>query len=472
MVTNDETIRMNEKAMSDLPVVLLLPNLPTMVLYEIFDFLTLSEQYQFSGLCQSLRNFQIGCYNATQSQLDLDFESTLLASSSSSSSSTLPLLLSEQQQRHDDFLLVESLWKSYITLQELNLGIHTTDSCLAIFSQQWNTSSTPTSSCLPQLTSLKMRKSNITDTGLLFLSQSSLMKTLQYIDITYCRQTTYRGTLPLRQECSNLKVLRRQPSWMDGKYQTPFAAHGEEVEVHTYWPDGSFQFSRAAQSSGYVCDLKELADNNNDNNNNNNCNNEQQQQQQPQGDNNNTMDGNFVCDKLQYNNFIPPGGWPQWAKTCYRPGVSLLRLEDEIQKGSCTANNNNNRETSVISSVLVAQKLRGLRPPTKIRRLLEQVKDLVPLGESRYYSSTGKWIPEERLEEERRLDNIMLISRMRLIPFENEQERIPPKDLVALNMQVYNRIRSNGNGLVDPAASDYFEEVLHLHLGGNLLPDE
>jgi hypothetical protein len=70
---------------------------------------------------------------------------------------------------------------------------------------------------------------------------------------------------------------------MDGKFQTPFDNDG----LHTYWCDGTFQFDRDTQSSGFVSDLQ-LKKN----------------------------DCDYVTDKLQYNNFEPPVGWPTWSRFC------------------------------------------------------------------------------------------------------------------------------------------------------------
>ena len=67
-------------------------------------------------------------------------------------------------------------------------------------------------------------------------------QTLREIDITFCRNTTYNGTFPLRDRLSNLKLIR-QPKWLDGQFHTPFgdSPSYSQVEVHTYWADGKFQ---------------------------------------------------------------------------------------------------------------------------------------------------------------------------------------------------------------------------------------
>ena len=132
---------------------------------------------------------------------------------------------------------------------------------------------------------------------------------------------------------------------MDGCFETPFGG-GAAVELHTYWPDGSFSFGRERQASGFVLDLFEFS-----------------------GE-------EHVGDKLLYNDWQPPAGWPHWARFCYRPGVSLLRLDDEEINGVKAR------------SVLIAQRMRGMLAPRDAPKI-EQAQ-LVPLGESRHFSRTGE----------------------------------------------------------------------------------
>jgi len=386
-------------------------SLPSVVLHEILDCLSVRERCRLTSLSRTLRTFRRE-YEANQRTLDL-------------------------RDKNEDFLFQKSRLKitrswallsklnNFISLQELNLGPHT-DNEYFFFANQ-----PPTNLLLPSLTRLSMARSQVDNRGLLGLSVSSIMDTLEEIDITYCHKTTYKGTFCLREKCKNLKLLRRQPSWMDGKFETPFST--DQLEVHTYWPDGSFEFSRSQQSSGFICELRELESDTIDIENVADI----------------ANDGRYVCDKLQYNDFVPPEGWPDWTRTSYRPGVSLLRLDDET-----------NEKGEFIRSVLVAQKIRGLRPPTTIRALMEREKCNIPLGESRHYKSNGTQVPAERVEVERRLDNLILISRMRLIPFDRMVESLlPPEDLVAKNIEVCTRIADT--------AANYFEDILHLQLGGD-----
>jgi hypothetical protein len=150
---------------------------------------------------------------------------------------------------------------------------------------------------LPHLKKLSLVGSlAVTDKGLEFLSRrgghhntattstptnNNENDLLQEIDITFCRNTTYAGTFVLRERLTNLQVLRRIPKWLEGQFHTPFG----EDEVHTYWPDGTFTFNRNSQSNGFVCDVF-------------------------------LWDGyvsDFVGEKLQYNNFAAPLGWPEWT---------------------------------------------------------------------------------------------------------------------------------------------------------------
>ncbi len=243
----------------------------------------------------------------------------------------------------------------------------------------------------PNLRSIRMRHCDLlTDFGLDCLSRSAAATTtLESVDITFCHNTSYSGTFPLRERISNLKLLRRQPEWLDGRFETPFGASNAStgVEVHTYYADGSFSFNRDSQSNGFVCQLH-------------------------------SWDDDFLGDKLQYNNFRAPLGWPAWTQFCYRPGVCLLRLPPT--------------ETENSPTVLVGQYMRGLRPPQN-RPLMERAKDLVPLGQSRYFDKlTEEMLPYDDAEstsENHNLDNVIMISRMRVKPLEIDHI-MPPDSLV------------------------------------------
>jgi hypothetical protein len=178
-------------------------------------------------------------------------------------------------------------------------------------------------------------------------------------------------------------------------------------------------------------------------------------------------DNDFVGDKLQYNNFAAPLGWPEWTRYCYRPGVSLLRLEDEeellvvVPTSSSdghptTTYNEDGRhkpppQKVMIKSVLVSQHLRGLRPPRE-RDLMERAKSIVKLGESKYFDKRdGSLLPDDDDDGDddisRREDAIM-ISKMRLFPLDddsNNTNKLPPKALVDACRETCRGMQSYGS---------------------------
>jgi hypothetical protein len=216
--------------------------------------------------------------------------------------------------------------------------------------------------------------------------------------------------------------------------------------VHTYWPDGTFTFDRNSQSNGFVADVF-LWDGGTDN--------------------------DFVGDKLQYNNFAAPLGWPEWTRYCYRPGVSLLRLEDEEEllvvpptssssdyHPTTTTSNEDGRhkpatppQKIMVKSVLVCQHLRGLRPPRE-RDLMERAKSIVKLGESKYFDKRdGSLLPDNDDDDDdipSREDAIM-ISKMRLFPLDDDSyntNKLPPKALVDACRETCHGMRSYGSNFL------------------------
>ena len=100
---------------------------------------------------------------------------------------------------------------------------------------------------LQQLHSLDVSATAVTSRGLRSLYS---MRSLQQLDITFCPIISYSAVLNLRQHCPNLKLIRRQPEWLDGHFETPWG------EVHSYYPCGAFSFSRDVESKGWVAQLK------------------------------------------------------------------------------------------------------------------------------------------------------------------------------------------------------------------------
>jgi len=312
-------------------------------------------------------------------------------------------------------------------LQTLDVGPYGTDHFLECMA-----------TLFPQLLTLQMARSEgVTNAGLEWLAAHNRHTTtngvskLQVIDITFCNNTTYAGTFPLRDHLPHLQLLRRQPAWLDGKFHTPFNNNNAEdaVEVHTYWPDGTFCFSRNDQSNGFVASLEEWdfdkTDSDDDDNNN--------PEEEGEGDHHHHHHF-YLGDKLQYNNFAPPWGWPEWARFAYRPGVCLLRLPPSNRTtnddDTNNINNNNNHSDNGavndgdegdndddVRTVLVGQYLRGLRAP-RIPDLVHRLAPSIPVGQS--------WSVNEDGVRDGEGANL-LISKMKVFPLDT---MMPPKELV------------------------------------------
>ncbi|KAL3933380.1 MAG: hypothetical protein SGBAC_010430 [Bacillariaceae sp.] len=269
-------------------------------------------------------------------------------------------------------------------LQCLNLYHYATDTFFKFLDNH---------SLLPNLKRLSMEGSmGVTDNGLRRLTYGGEPRRQNFssLTITFCRNTTYAGTIFLREQLPNLKVIRRQPEWLDGQFHTPFAGDGAPTEIHTYWPDGTFTFSRNSQSAGFVCDLFPWDPDRLD----------------------------FVGDKLQYNNFEFPVGWPEWFRFAYRPGVSLLRLDNELEYS--------HGKNSATRCVLVGQQMQGLRPPN-IRDLMESVSGTLKIGEGKQFTHDGQVLPDD-LPADGTQDCIM-ISKMKVLPLPNDSLS-PPSTLL------------------------------------------
>ena len=100
---------------------------------------------------------------------------------------------------------------------------------------------------LKQLQILNIASTDVTSLGLRCLwSLQSLIE----LDLTFCPYVSYNSVLELRQHCPNLKLIRRQPKWLDGVFVTPWG------EIHTYYPCGAFSFTREVNSEGWVAQLR------------------------------------------------------------------------------------------------------------------------------------------------------------------------------------------------------------------------
>ena len=342
-------------------------NLPDGILSSIFDFLNLVDCQRWSTTCRALR---------------------------ARGDAWRALLQTVQIASRPEATVLGHVYIAHMTqLVHLNLANYATDEILLRIAG---------SSELQHLRSLSMVGSlGISDRGLEHLSTGrSFAECIQSIDITYCHNTTYAATFSLRDNFHNLRLLRRQPVWMDGSFETPFQNDG----LHTYYADGSFQFEREQQSSGYVMHVEPWND---------------------------EVNPYCVFDKLQYSNSDLPNFLPPWARFFYRPGVSLLRITE--------------------TEVLVGQTLRGLRPPRDYPRP-EQVSLLPQPKMSVHLNRQGDVAADDDP------DRHYLISRMRVFPLSSI---MPPPELVEKN-RVFCRQLKVQEGTFGAAT----EDLLHLSLGG------
>ena len=242
-----------------------------------------------------------------------------------------------------------------------------------------------------QLVELGLRGSTrITDVGLDVLAAA----TLTSIDICFCSNTTFAGAISLRENLPRLRVLRRQPEWLDGAFVTPFGGGGESApEVHTYWPDGCFQFTRQEQSAGYVRGHRSYEDT------------------------------RCVADVLQYIDFAPGPGWPSYSRFVYRPGVLLQRpAPGEEANVACVPEG--------CRTVLVYQYMAGLFPPASPVPNLRAAD--VPVGATIYFDEAN--LPIEANEEG---DGVgaqppgayLMVSHMVVRPLPEREEGMAPEAL-------------------------------------------
>lgn len=265
-------------------------------------------------------------------------------------------------------------------LIQLDLERHCTDAFLHSLYYCGGGGESAVVNILPNLRSISMVASQVTDKGLLSLCQGTdRAKNLHSIDITYCHNTTYQGTFVVRDALPNLRLLRRQPAWLDGCYETPFDDDG----LHVYYADGSFEFERRVQCRGFVVSWNKWTND----------------------------DPYFVFDKLQYADFVPPRGWPVWTRFCYRPGVSLLKLTD-------------------CEEVLVGQCTHGLRPPRNFPRY-EHAQVIDEPKRTRFFDRDGALLPATEDPDPATVrQRHILVSRMRSFPLIS---LMPPKELVEQN---------------------------------------
>lgn len=348
----------------------MIDSLPESLLGEILDYLLLEERFQTIMSCRAIWELRISLHRLVRR-----------------------IALTTPTSRRL-FLNSSTLLRYWTNLLELDVGSYANNVLLRFMGTVEH--------AVPQLTTFSMVASTqITNEGLEVLSRAR-SRPLRYVDITYCSNTTYAGTFPLRDAYPSL-ILRRQPAWMDGKFVTPFDNDG----IHTYWCDGSFLFERDQQSCGHVCGLSPWST-------------------------------SHIGDKLQYTNFSPPDGWPDWSRFCYRPGVSLLRLDQGMSS-------NGDRH------ILVGQRLYGMRPPPDYPK--PEHAALVPLHASRYFDRHGKLLEEDNHQAEERF---VMVSRMKVLSL--AQGLMPPSEVVEANREFLQRLTAHHQSDASLARG---EDLLH-----------
>lgn len=183
----------------------------------------------------------------------------------------------------------------------------------------------------------------------------------------------------------------------------------------------------------------------------------------------------FVCQKLQYNNFEPSPGWPRSARYCYRPGVSLLRIRS----------NSPFDDDGETADVLEGYCLHGLLPPPDYPKP-EHVKCFQNPKSWRCYSRDGTGLmanegvqpddddeDEDRGTEARRRQVLLreyrrimnrhcrhyVVSRVPVLPLPS---LMPPSNLVEWNRDFCARMESHFSG--DSLLSGMREAELHEYL--------
>lgn len=319
-----------------------------------------------------------------------------------------------------------------IMLQILDLTWHAEDALLQGLAR-----------CLPMLECLGCARSpRLTDKGIESLAAdgSGARAALREVDLTFCGGTTYGVTIGLRHALPGLRLIRRQPAWLQGRFLTPFGGPGQKVETHTYYADGSFDFSRSRQSRGYIRWLRES---------------------EPDG---------FLYDSMQYCNFDGVRSWPPWGRFLYRPGVATRAVKHDP---SCVTHRD--PESTATSSlagatmqpVLVAQSLVGMRAPT----LWPDVPDAqVPLSGTLLLRADGTCLPSDaQLDEASQDGAVAMISRMEVQPLETP---MPPDSLVA-EIEAFEQERAAFEAEIcntyheGSAMLATLEEQLHRTLGGS-----
>lgn len=307
----------------------------------LLDNLRLEDQARLSATCRRVRRHVLDTWSAVQH---------IAPSSSSTSSSSLLRSLQHMVNLRD----VDMCSTACDELLRL-LGTHCT-----------------------RLERLNVARSpNVTHDGLRALSDGCIH--LTYVDITFCASTDFGAVLILRGDpgpeaaSSSFNprpvVVRRQLQWQDGHFHCPW----QPPEIHTYYPDGSFQFSREAESRGWVADLEERCG----------------------------TGPHHLADRLRYTNLDLP---PDVDQTYFLPGVLLQR--DVGRPGE----------------VLIVQSRTHLRPPANFPTDDDNgTLSTLPVGQSTHFGPP--WDP-------------LLVSRMAVGPL-GAHEQLCPDELLMFNRAFY-----------------------------------
>lgn len=203
------------------------------------------------------------------------------------------------------------------------------------------------------------------------LKHLSMVKSMRITDAGLEYDPSYYFQHILQDKLVNLTLIRRQPKWMDGIYDTTL----EHPYDFTYWADGTFYFER--NTFGYACDVFQWSDDST----------------------------NHLGVKLQSTNNdtnFHGGRVPENMQPYFRPGVSLLRVPGE-------------------NAILVATLALGLFPPKDYPQLAR--KETCPLGACYHKDTSGNVL--ENNDENRDL-RYVLISHITMRPL---QSLMPHEDL-------------------------------------------
>jgi len=352
-----------------------LMHLPLPVLGHILDFLSLTEEHEWLSSSTTPQQQQ---QQQQREHDEIRRHRTCLRVFREAE--TRRMFLRTEQQQHPSLRYAGDCYGNMV---RLDLGKWANDDILESVARR-----------MPKLQRLEMVSSEaVTSTGFLMLSR---LHQLRYVDVTFCDGISYNDTLMLRRQhqqrnaetATAMLTIRRQPAWMDGRFQTPFENDGQ----HTYWPDGTFQYERDNCSVGFVYRLQR--DHRHD----------------------------LIRIQTQPANFVPPPTWPAWTHFLFRPAVSLLyRQEPFVDDGG-----GNTADHQEPKSVLVAQRISGVALEDYWPR---PENWSLPMGQSFYFARDGSRILTTPTDDDRRY---VMVTR---IPVQPLLQMTPPEELLEQNRE-------------------------------------